>query len=63
MHGTDHKESSMFSYISAEWSVPNDRPLLVIRGMTDMALKKSDAWRAHTARRVRLDCTGAAVTR
>jgi transposase len=38
MRGTDHQQSSMFSYISAEQRVPKDHPLRAIRVMTDAAL-------------------------
>jgi transposase len=38
MRGTDHQQSSMFSYISAEQRVPKDHPLRMIRAMTDAAL-------------------------
>src|SRR6516165_2515226 len=38
MRGTDHQQSSMFSYISAEQRVPKDHPLRTIRAMTDAAL-------------------------
>jgi transposase len=39
MRGTDHRQSSMFSYISAERRVPGDHPLRPIRVMADAALK------------------------
>lgn len=38
MRGTDHQQSSMFSYISAERRVPKDHPLRAIRVMADAAL-------------------------
>ena len=38
MRGTDHQQSSMFSYISAERRVPKDHPLRAIRAMVDAAL-------------------------
>jgi transposase len=38
MGGTDHQQSSMFSYISAEQRVPKDHPLRAIRVMADAAL-------------------------
>ena len=38
MRGTDHQQSSMFSYISAEQRVPKDHPLRAIRVMADAAL-------------------------
>ena len=38
MRGTDHEQSSMFSYISAEQRVPKDHPLRAIRAMADAAL-------------------------
>src|SRR6201997_4315656 len=38
MRGTDHQQSSMFSYISAEQRVPKDHPLRAIRVMADVAL-------------------------
>ena len=37
MRETDHQQSSMFSYISAERRVPKD-PLRPIRAMADAAL-------------------------
>jgi len=40
MRGTDHQQSSMFSYISAERRVPRDHPLRAIRVMADAALKQ-----------------------
>jgi transposase len=40
MRGTDHQQSSMFSYISAEQRVPKDHPLRAIRVMADAALEK-----------------------
>ena len=40
MRGTDHQQSSMFSYISAEQRVPKDHPLRAIRVMTDTALRE-----------------------
>jgi transposase len=39
MRGTDHQQSSMFSYISAERRVARDHPLRSIRIMADAALK------------------------
>jgi transposase len=42
MRGTDHEQSSMFSYISAERRVPKDHPLRAIRTMADAALKVLD---------------------
>jgi transposase len=42
MRGTDHEQSSMFSYISAELRVPKDHPLRAIRAMADAALKVLD---------------------
>lgn len=38
MRGTDHHQSSMFCYISAERRVPKDHPLRAIRAMSDAAL-------------------------
>src|SRR6267143_1997753 len=38
MRGTDHQQSSMFSYISAEQRVPKDHPLRALRVMADAAL-------------------------
>lgn len=38
MRGTDHEQSGMFSYISAERRVPKDHPLRSIRLMVDAAL-------------------------
>src|ERR1700752_211529 len=38
MRGTDHQQSSMFSYISAEQRGPQDHPLRVIGARTDAAL-------------------------
>ena len=40
MRGTDHQQSGMFSYISAERRVPGDHPLRAIRAMTDAALSE-----------------------
>jgi transposase len=40
MRGTDHEQSGMFSYISAERRVPKDHPLRPIRVMVDAALKE-----------------------
>ncbi len=40
MRGTDHQQSGMFSYISAERRVPQDHPLRPIRAMADVALKQ-----------------------
>jgi transposase len=42
MRGTDHEQSLMFSYISAERRVPKDHPLRAIRTMADAALKVLD---------------------
>ena len=39
MRGTDHEQSGMFSYISAERRVPKDHPLRSLRVMVDAALK------------------------
>jgi transposase len=39
MRGTDHEQSGMFSYISAERRVPKDHPLRPLRAMVDAALK------------------------
>jgi transposase len=44
MRETDHQQSGMFSYISAERRVPKDHPLRAIRVMVDAALKES-SWR------------------
>src|SRR6266446_668472 len=38
MRGTDHQQSSMFSYISAEQRVPKDHPLRALQVMADAAL-------------------------
>src|ERR1700738_908532 len=38
MRGTDHQQSWVFSYISAERRVPADHPLRALRGMADAAL-------------------------
>src|SRR5215472_15797165 len=38
MRGSDHQQSRMFSYISAERRVPKDHPLRAIRAMVDVAL-------------------------
>src|SRR5271169_4767852 len=38
MRGTDHQQSSMFSYISTEQRVPKDHPLRALRVMADAAL-------------------------
>ena len=43
MRGTDHQQSGMFSYISAERRVPKDHPLRAIRVMADAALKELGA--------------------
>jgi len=40
MRGTDHEQSGMFSYISAEHRVPTDHTLRAIRVMVDAALKE-----------------------
>jgi len=40
MRGTDHEQSGMFGYISAERRVPKDHPLRPIRVMVDAALKE-----------------------
>ncbi len=40
MRGTDHQQSSIFSYISAERRVPKDHPLRAIRTMADTALEE-----------------------
>jgi transposase len=39
MRGTDHQQSTMFSYISVEERVPKDHPLRTVRAMSDQALK------------------------
>src|SRR5260370_8580297 len=39
MRGTDHQQSRMFSYISAERRVTEDHPLRAIRTMVDAALR------------------------
>ena len=39
MRGTDHQQSGMFSYISAERRVAEDHPLRAIRTMVDAALR------------------------
>ena len=39
MRGTDHQQSGMFSFISAEKRVPEDHPLRAIRAMVDAALR------------------------
>src|SRR5262245_34807222 len=39
MRGTDHQQSWMFSYISAEKRVPKDHPLRAVRAMIDVALR------------------------
>src|SRR5215472_15062024 len=38
MRGSDHQQSEMFSYISAERRVSNDHPLHAIRTMVDAAI-------------------------
>jgi transposase len=43
MRGTDHQQSSMFSYISAERRVPEDHPLRALRVMADAALAQLGA--------------------
>ena len=54
MRGTDHQQSSMFSYISAEQRVPKDHPLRALRVMADAALARLgpvfDAIYAHSGR-------------
>jgi len=40
MRGTDEKQESMFSYISAEKRVPKDHPLRTIRTMVDVIFKE-----------------------
>jgi transposase len=40
MRGTDHQQSSMVSYISAERRVPKDHPLRGMRTMADAALRE-----------------------
>src|ERR1700692_3079645 len=54
MRGTDHQQSSMFSYISAERRVPEDHPLRALRVMADAALAQLgpafDAIYARTGR-------------
>ncbi len=40
MRGTDHQQSWMFSYVSAEQRVPREHPLRAIRALTDAALKE-----------------------
>jgi transposase len=40
MRGTDHQQSGMFSYISAERRVPRDHPLRAIRTMADRVLRE-----------------------
>lgn len=40
MRGTDHQQSTMFSYISAEQRVPKDHPLRAVRAMVDAALSE-----------------------
>ena len=42
MRGTDHQQSLVFSYISAEQRVPKDHPLRAIRAMADAALRDLD---------------------
>lgn len=43
MRGTDHQQSSMFSYISAERRVPQEHPLRAVRVMADAALREVSA--------------------
>ena len=40
MRGTDHQQSTMFSYVSPDDRVPAQHPLRAIREMTDEALKE-----------------------
>jgi transposase len=40
MRGTDHQQSGMFSYISAERRVPKDHPLRAMRATVDAALEE-----------------------
>jgi len=42
MRGTDHKQSTMFSYVSPEARVPAHHPLRATRKMTDQALARLD---------------------
>jgi transposase len=44
MRGSDHQQSGMFSYISAEQRVPKCHPLRAIRAMVDAALQEL-SWR------------------
>lgn len=54
MRGTDNRQSSMFSYLSAEERVPQDHPLRPIRLMVDEALEalspRFEKLYAHTGR-------------
>jgi hypothetical protein len=52
MRDTDHNQSGMFSYISAELRVLRDHPLRPLRVMVDAALKASGpaALRLFTSR-------------
>ena len=43
MRGTDHDQSTMFSYVSPEARVPADHPLRATREMTNQALAFFDA--------------------
>ena len=43
MRGSDHQQSGIFSYISAEQRVPKDHPLRAIRAMVDAALRRMGA--------------------
>lgn len=43
MRGSDHQQSGIFSYISAEQRVPKDHPLRAIRVMVDAALRRMGA--------------------
>ena len=65
MRGADNKQSSMFSYISAERRVPKDHPLRAIRAMADTALKALDQRFAgmYASAGAPVDCAGAAAPR
>ena len=42
MRGTDHEQSTMFSYVSPEARIPADHPLRATRELTNRALDRLD---------------------
>jgi len=63
MRGTDHEQSGMSSYLSAERRVPKDHALRPLRVMVDGALKalgpRFDT--LYATERAAIDCSGEAV--